>query len=109
MTEDMENLPEEPKLHSLESFAVRHCSDNFEHKAEVSPNTDMSGLPIHFRQILILQSRKVTIDQIFGSRRLERFSALLNFLTATVSELKIVEKERLASVDMTEITNIEVV
>ena len=52
---------------------------------------------------------KTTIYQIFGFLRPECFSALLNFLTATVPELGIVDQQRLASVDMTDITYIEVV
>ena len=109
MTGDMEDIPAEPKFNSLEGFAVRHYSDHSDLKAAVSSNTHMSELRVHFRQLSIPHNLKVTIDQIFGSRRPERFSALLNFLTATVPELDIVDQQRLASVDMTDITNIEVV
>uniref|UniRef100_M4BIZ7 Uncharacterized protein n=1 Tax=Hyaloperonospora arabidopsidis (strain Emoy2) TaxID=559515 RepID=M4BIZ7_HYAAE len=109
MTEDMEDVPDEPKLDTSEGLAVRHYSDHFDHKAAVSPRIHMSELRVHSRQLPIPHSLKPIIDQIFGSHRPERFSALFNFLTATVPELGIVDQQRLASVDMTDITNIEAV
>ena len=109
MTEDMEDESDMPIVDNSTPLKGLHSINHLEHRAEVSSNIPMIDLRVNYQYLPIPLSLKTIITQIFGCPSLQRFSALLNFLTATAPELELVDQQRLASVDITDINGSDIV